>query len=139
MSNLGPHAADTRRSGDHSRSWGKEVIRQGEDDKDPDDSNAVVSANVGDNTGSPPKHSNNLMHLSFGAHRHPLDPHDPHGYRHAKRRLRKAAIEHYRYVERKFVLWNLAIADVGSPAQRGRFVLLIVDTMLTCGVYLQGP
>ncbi|KAN0084540.1 EXS family domain containing protein [Tylopilus felleus] len=128
MSNLGPHAADTRRSGDHSRSWGKEVIRQGEDDKDPDDSNAVVSANVGDNTGSPPKHSNNLMHLSFGAHRHPLDPHDPHGYRHAKRRLRKAAIEHYRGLE---VLNNYRILNlIGFRKALKKYEKLTKNTVL---------
>ena len=106
-SNLGTPATEhPRRSGDH----GEEGIPKNECETDPDNSSNSKDASspnaLDESSGSPPKRSNSFLRLPFGAARHPLDPH---GYRHAKRRLRKAVIEHYRCVELSF-LRNFAIA-----------------------------
>lgn len=100
-SNLGAHATEhARRSGDLHRSLGKDGTTKGEEEQDPDSpsksNGASWPTSLEDSAGSPSKRSNSLMQrLSLGGPRHPLDGH---GYRHAKRRLRKAVVEHYRYV-----------------------------------------
>ncbi|KAH0835834.1 EXS family-domain-containing protein [Lanmaoa asiatica] len=105
----------SRRSGDHSRSQKKEGIAK-ETEKDPDSSNTATSSRApDDSTRSPPKRSNSIPRLLFGGTRHPLDPQE---YQHAKRRLRKAVIEHYRCVEMSF-LWKLAVAKAGLARNAG--------------------
>ncbi|KAF8549651.1 hypothetical protein OG21DRAFT_1554406 [Imleria badia] len=86
-------------------------MRKSEDKQDPDSSSksntACSPTALDDSTGSPSKRSNSLMgRLSLGGPRHPLDAH---GYRHAKKRLRKAAVEHYRGLE---VLNNYRILNL---------------------------
>lgn len=97
-SNLGARATEhMRRSGDLSRSWKGEGEKKGAE-KDPDNpsksNTASSSKGLDDSARSPPGRSNSLS--VGGGTRHPLDPHE---YQHAKRRLRKAVIEHYRCVE----------------------------------------
>ncbi|KAG6379986.1 hypothetical protein JVT61DRAFT_10560 [Boletus reticuloceps] len=96
--NLRTHATEhPRQSGDNSVPSGKEVMTKSDDENDPDSSsksNAAPSPNALDDSGSPSKRSNSLMRLTFGGPRHPVNHN---GYRHAKRRLRKAVVEYYQY------------------------------------------
>jgi hypothetical protein len=60
-----------------------------------------------------------LPRLSFGGIKHPLDPNE---YQHAKRRLRKAVVEHYRCVE-MFILQILAVVAAGVAHSTGNYPL----------------
>ena len=57
------------------------------------------------------KHSNGLPNLSSGATGHPLDPR---GYEQAKKRLRKAMVEHYRCVRTTLFPRKLGIENLGG-------------------------
>lgn len=97
-----------RQNGDHhSGSWKKEVTEKN-DAEGPDNSpknNSASPPKVPDDTAGPqPIRSNSLL---LGGAKRPLDPHE---YQYAKRRLRKAVIEHYRCVD-ACSFRNLAIAE----------------------------
>lgn len=140
-SNLGMHASKPPGlSVDHSRSRGKEgrIVSDNERDLNGSSrSNAASSSTVpNDSVDSPHERSGSLM-PPFGVSRHPLDHH---GYRHAKKRLRKAVVEHYRCVE-LFILENYAVpvTDVVCRSGSGEsvfWIFLIIIMMLTCGMYL---
>lgn len=99
-------------------------------------SNAASTSKAPDDSArSPPKRSNSIANglprPSLGGTRNPLDPNE---YQHAKRRLRKAVIEHYRCVE-MLLLRKLAILRPNAGVLSSVNVL-VANTTLTYDIYL---